>query len=110
MTDRFAVGESCLLVDRQGRRFLLSLDPERTCGATNECGLAGPDSADEMHGGAGRQDGREATAEPFGLRRRRAHDGQELGAPRRVRAAQWLGLPVVGHIPMIVTGFKVSWY
>lgn len=30
MTDRFAAGESCLLVDRQGRRFLLTLDPERT--------------------------------------------------------------------------------
>lgn len=30
MTDRFAIGDSCLLVDRQGRRFLLTLDPERT--------------------------------------------------------------------------------
>ena len=30
MTDQFAVGDSCLLVDRQGRRFLLTLDPERT--------------------------------------------------------------------------------
>lgn len=30
MSDRFAVGDSCLLVDRQGRRFLLTLDPERT--------------------------------------------------------------------------------
>lgn len=30
MSGRFDAGDTCLLVDRQGRRFLLSLDPERT--------------------------------------------------------------------------------